>query len=210
MNPVNAPAHIHLVDDDGAVRRALGLLLRTLGYRVSEHPDAASLLGAVHAHEHACIVLDIRLVGASGLAVPALLDARGVRLPIVFISGHADVPCTAQAFKLGAVDLLQKPIHEQSLIDAVERALAQDAAAKADARVKAQTRERLARLSAREREVLQGIAQGRTNRELADAWGVSVRTVESQRASLFDKLEVRHVIELATYAGLLTETASKA
>jgi two-component system, LuxR family, response regulator FixJ len=201
MTPV--PALIHLVDDDAAVRSALGLLLRTIGWRVSEHADARSLLAAANDREHACIVLDIRLVGASGLGVPALLQARGVRLPIVFISGHADVPCTVQAFKLGAVDLLQKPIHEQSLIEAVERALARDASAKTLASQDAQRHERLARLTAREAEVLRGIARGRTNRDLADAWGVSVRTVESHRASLFDKLELRHVIELAPYAQLM-------
>lgn len=198
MSPSNAL--IHLVDDDAAVRHSLGLLLRTVGYRVSPHADARSLLASVDAGEHACIVIDIRLVGTSGLRLAMQLEARGVRLPIVFISGHADVPSTVQAFKLGAVDLLQKPIHEQSLIDAVERALARDAAGKAAARAEAARGERLARLTERERDVLRGISRGHTNRELADAWGVSVRTVESHRASLFDKLGVRHVIELATYA----------
>lgn len=193
------PALIHLVDDDAAVRDALGMLLRAVGYRVSAHADASSLLGAVDDSEHACIVLDIRLVGVSGLGLPALLEARSVRLPIVYISGHADVPTTVQAFKLGAIDLLQKPVHEQSLIDAVERALARDAAVKATAWRGTQRRDRLRRLTERELGVLRSIARGRTNRELADEWSVSVRTVESHRASLFDKLDVRHVIELAPF-----------
>lgn len=129
-----SPALIYLVDDDAAVRDALGLLLRTVGYRVSAHADAASLLAAVDDTQHACIVIDIRLVGASGLALGSQLEARKVRLPLLFISAHADVPTTVQAFKLGAIDLLQKPIHEQSLIDAVERALAQDLRAKTQLR----------------------------------------------------------------------------
>lgn len=206
---MSPPAHVHLVDDDAAVRHSLGLLLRTVGYRVSAHEGAASLLAQVDGDEHACAVIDIRLVGTSGLGLAAQLGARGVRLPTVFISGHADVPSTVQAFKLGAVDLLQKPIHEQSLIDAVERALARDAQAKAEARAEAACAERLARLSERELGVLRGIARGSTNRELADAWGVSVRTVESHRASLFDKLGVRHVIELAPFVRQVGDAADE-
>ena len=193
-------ALVYLVDDDAAVRDALGLLLGTVGYRVSAHADAASLLNAIDAARHACVVIDIRLVGMSGLALPARMQARGLHLPCVFISGHADVPTTVQAFKLGAVDLLQKPVHEQSLIEAVERALALDAQRKAEAGATANIKRRLSGLTAREDAVLRGIARGATNRELAQSWGVSVRTVESHRASLFDKLGVRHVIELAPYA----------
>lgn len=204
-----APALIYLVDDDAPVRDALGLLLRTIGYRVSTHADAKSLLAAVDDGEHACIVIDIRLVGLSGLSLPALLEARGVCLPVLFISGHADVPSTVQAFKLGAIDLLQKPIHEQSLIDAVERALARDVVLKAQAQRDAQERQRLARLTERELGVLRGIARGLSSRELAEAWGVSVRTVESHRASLFDKLEVRHVIELAPFTSQMDAGAAE-
>lgn len=201
------PALIYLVDDDAAVRDALGTLLRTIGYRTSAHASAASLLAAVDDAEHACIVIDIRLVGMSGLALPEQLRARNVRLPCLFISGHADVPSTVQAFKLGAVDLLQKPIHEQSLIDAVERALARDVSAKDATRREAGQRERLSRLTERELGVLRGIARGRTNRELAEEWGVSVRTVESHRASLFGKLDVQHVIELAPYVERIAATS---
>jgi two-component system, LuxR family, response regulator FixJ len=202
-----APALVYLVDDDAAVRDALGLLLRTVGYRVSPHADSKSLLAAADATEHACIVIDIRLVGTSGLTLPVQLEARGVRLPFLFISGHADVPSTVKAFKLGAVDLLQKPIHEQSLIDAVERALARDAIAKDVAQLEALQRERLRKLTQRELGVLRGIAAGRTSRELAQVWNISVRTVETHRASLFDKLGVHHVIELAPYVGRVGEAA---
>lgn len=207
MNP--SPALIHLVDDDAAVRDALGLLLRTVGYRVDTHADAAALLAAVDDGEHACLAIDIRLVGCSGLSLAEQLDARGVRLPLIFISGHADVPSTVQAFKRGAVDLLQKPIHDQSLIDAVERALARDTQAKVARRVATERSQRLARLTERELGVLRGIAQGRTNRELAVAWHISVRTVESHRAALFDKLGVQHVIELAPYARQIGHVAGK-
>lgn len=196
---------VYLVDDDDAVRDALGLLLRTVGYRVSAHADAVSLLAAVDDAEQACILIDFRLVGASGLGVAEQLRSRDVRLPIIFISGHADVPSTVQAFKLGAVDLLQKPIHEQSLIDAVDRALSRDESDKAAALRDTSRVKRLQRLTQRELAVLSGVAAGRTSRELAAEWGVSVRTVESQRASLFGKLGVRHVIELAPYADLVAE-----
>jgi two-component system, LuxR family, response regulator FixJ len=196
---IHNPALIYLVDDDAPVRDALGLLLRTVGYRVSTHASAASLLETVNDTMHACVIVDIRLVGASGLSLASQLRAREVRLPLIFISAHADVPSTVQAFKLGAIDLLQKPIHEQSLIDAVERALASDASSKAVARHESERAARLHRLTEREFGVLRGIAQGNTNRELANLWGVSTRTVESHRASMFDKLEVRHVLELAPY-----------
>jgi two-component system response regulator DctR len=200
-------AMVHLVDDDVAVRDALGLLLRTVGYRVHEHASAESLLGALDPDEHACIVLDIRLVGLSGIGLAERLALRGgATPPIVFISGHADVPLTVKAFKLGAVDLLQKPVHEHSLIEAVERALAVGAQRRSSARDAAEVRERLAALSPRERLVLEGIAAGHTNRELAERWGLSVRTVESHRAALFEKLGVRHVIELAPYASAMATT----
>ena len=203
MNPT--PALIYLVEDDAPVRDALGLLLRTVGYEVSAHAGAASLLAEVDPAAHGCIVLDIRLLGISGLSLASQLQARGVRLPLVFISAHADVPTTIQAFKLGAIDLLQKPIHEQSLIDAVERALQQDAAHKAVAHDTADRMARLRLLTEREMGVLRSIARGNTNRELADAWGVSTRTVESHRANLLDKLDVRHTLELAPYVSLLDE-----
>lgn len=190
---------IHLVDDEEAIRDAMGSLLRAVGYRVHLHPDADSLLSQVCDAEHACILLDIRLLGRSGLKLAEQLNARQIHLPVVFMSGHADVPATIQAFKLGAVDLLQKPVAEHTLLDAIERALTRDAASKTTASELARHHQRLSRLTPRERDVLQGIAQGMTNRALAEAWGVSVRTVEAQRASLFDKLEVRHVLELARY-----------
>jgi FixJ family two-component response regulator len=194
------PALVYLVDDDAAVRDALALLLGAVGYRVSAHASAESLLAAIDPAQHACLVLDIRLVGLSGIGLAGRLAQRSIELPIVFISGHADVPLAVQAFKLGAIDLLQKPIHEQSLIEAVERALAAGAAARAQARSASTVRARVASLSSRERMVLEGIAAGQTNRELAERWQLSVRTVESHRAALFDKLGVRHVIELAPYA----------
>ena len=194
MNPT--PALIYLVEDDAPVRDALGLLLRTVGYEVSAHAGAASLLAEVDPAAHGCIVLDIRLLGISGLSLASQLQARGVRLQL---AGQR------QAFKLGAIDLLQKPIHEQSLIDAVERALQQDAAHKAVAHDAADRLARLRLLTEREMGVLRSIARGNTNRELADAWGVSTRTVESHRANLLDKLDVRHTLELAPYVSLLDE-----
>lgn len=190
---------IHLVDDEEAIRDAMGSLLRAVGYRTSLHPDADSLLNQVSDAEPGCIVLDIRLLGRSGLKLAEQLIARQIRLPVVFMSGHADVPATIQALRLGALDLLQKPVAEHILLDAIERALSRDATSKKTAAELAQCRQRLIRLTPREREVLQGIAHGMTNRALAHAWGVGVRTVEAQRASLFDKLEVRHVLELSRY-----------
>jgi FixJ family two-component response regulator len=207
---MNEPAAlIYLVDDDAAVRDALALLLGAVGYRVSAHAGAESLLAAIDASQHACLVLDIRLVGLSGIGLAARLRQRGIELPIVFISGHADVPLAVQAFKLGAIDLLQKPIHEQSLIEAVERALSAGAAARTRTRSVSALRARVAQLSPRERMVLEGIAAGQTNRELAARWQLSVRTVESHRAALFDKLGVRHVIELAPYAEAIALPAQR-
>jgi two-component system response regulator DctR len=192
-------ALIYLVDDDDAVRDALGSLLSSVGYRVSTHADAEAFLRAVCPVEHACIIIDIRLVGTSGLKLAERIRQLGLELPFIFLSGHADVPATVRAFKLGAIDLLQKPVAEHVLLDAIANALAHDLRTKVQAAEAAQLAARQHRLSPREREVLKGIAQGKTSRTMAEDWGVSVRTVEAQRATLFEKLEVQHVLDLAPY-----------
>lgn len=190
---------IYLIDDDAAIRDALGSLLRVVGYRVSTHAHADDFLETVRNEEHACILIDIRLAGASGLKLAERIRQAGLALPFLFLSGHADVPATVQAFKLGAVDLLQKPVAEHVLLEAIANALAIDLRNKALAGERADRVAKLQRLSPRETDVLVGIASKKTNRALAEEWGVSVRTIEAQRASLFEKLGIQHVLELAPF-----------
>lgn len=202
MNPAHPAmpkALVYLIDDDAAIRDALGSLLRVVGYRVSTHAHADDFLGVVNNDEHACILIDIRLVGGSGLTLAERIRQAGLSLPFIFLSGHADVPATIRAFKLGAVDLLQKPVAEHVLLEAIACALAIDLRTKAQEAEQAQRAAILQRLSPREAEVLMGIANRKTSRALAEHWGVSVRTVEAQRASLFEKLGIQHVLELAPF-----------
>jgi FixJ family two-component response regulator len=192
----SAPPTLHLVDDDAPFREALARLLRTLGYGVQAYASAEALLAAAPAGP-GCLLLDVRMPGLSGLALQRLLAERGCALPIVFITGHGDIPMSVQAVKAGAEDFLTKPVGRQALVAAVERALQRDAQARAAAQARQARGALLARLSPREREVAALLAEGRLNKQVAFALGTTERTIKAHRASLLDKLGIRSVAELA-------------
>ncbi len=179
---------VYLVDDDEAVRRALSLLLSTVGLDVKTFADPSTFLSQVGELAPGCLVLDIRMPLISGLKLQEKLAERGVDWPTVIISGHGDIEACRRAFRNGAVDFLSKPVDEQDLIDAIqkgsevmERRLQSEAE-------RAEARGLLAALTARESEVLDRIAEGFTTKQIAEALGVSPRTVESHRAAIGAKL----------------------
>jgi two-component system, LuxR family, response regulator FixJ len=187
---------VFVVDDDEAVRGSLKLLLKSIGLPVMAYPSAPEFLAAYRTEQAGCLILDIRMPGMSGLELQQQLNARGAVIPVVFISGHGDIPMAVEAMQHGAFDFLQKPFRDQDLIDRVQKAMERDAASREQLRQLGRIQERLDSLTAREREVLGLMILGKRNKEMAGGLGVSQRTVEIHRARVMEKMEARSLAQL--------------
>ncbi len=197
-------AKIYLVDDDAGVREALAWLLRTRRLVSDGYDSAESFLADASVLQHepsspCCVLLDVRMPGMSGLAVFELLQALPwqASLPVIFLSGHADVATAVDAVKRGAFDFCEKPFSDNALVDRVERALEQSAQVLAQRRVQRELQQRLASLTDRERAVMDLVVAGLPNKLVADQLNISVRTVEVHRSRVFDKMGVKSAVELA-------------
>lgn len=196
-------ASVYIVDDDASVREALAWLLRSrrLGSHVFDSAEAfLEMLNAERLPAlPACLLLDVRMPGMSGLVLFDRLVERGLHqaLPVIFLTGHADVPTAVSAVKRGAFDFCEKPFSDNALVDRVEQALAHSAAAVQAQQAQSRLRSRLAELTERERAVMQLVVEGLPNKRIADQLDISVRTVEVHRARVFDKMEVKSAVELA-------------
>jgi two-component system response regulator DctR len=189
---------LHIVDDEDVIRDALEWLAHSRGLAARGYAGGQAFLDALPAQPGAggeCLLLDVRMPGMNGIAVFDQLAARGLlaRLPVIFLTGHGDVPMAVDSLKRGAFDFFEKPFNDNQLMDRVEEALVRSRQAGATSAV----RERLATLSAREREVLDLILAGNMNKVVADKLGISMRTVEVHRAHIFDKMQVKTAVELA-------------
>ena len=190
------PQTVFVVDDDDAVRNSLKLLLKSAGLHAEVFGSAPEFLSKYEDAQPGCLVLDVRMPGMSGLELQEELNRRGAMLPVIFITGHGDVPMAVEALQHGAFDFLQKPFRDQELLDRVQRALARDAENRTRLRHTDRIRERLASLSPREREVLELVTQGKANKMVAGDLGVSQRTVEIHRAHVMQKMEAGSLAEL--------------
>jgi two-component system response regulator FixJ len=191
---------VHVVDDEEAVRRSLVMLLEAAGYAAQGYSGAVPLLAACGADGQAlppgCLVLDVRMPGMDGLTLMEELSKRGVVVPVVVVTGHADVPLAVRAMRAGAIDFLEKPYTEERLLEAVEKALTADTQASQRRVETSKAVSQVATLSPREREVLQALVDGKANKVIAHDLGISPRTVEVHRANLMDKLGARSLPEL--------------
>ena len=185
-----------VVDDDSGVRNAMRILLKTVGLDSIQFGSAQEFLTAYQPSQPGCLVLDIRMPGMSGLELQQELNLRGAVIPVIFMSGHGDIPMAVEAMQHGAFDFLQKPFRDQDLLDRVQRALTRDTEYRARLRQTDRIRERLASLSPREREVLDLVTQGKANKMVAGDLGVSQRTVEIHRAHVMQKMEAGSLAEL--------------
>jgi RNA polymerase sigma factor (sigma-70 family) len=187
---------VYVVDDDTSVRRALSRLIASNGLDVETFPSAKAFLEHLPSDRPACLVLDVRLRGESGLDLQTTLGDAQQRLPIIFLTGHATVPATVHAMKQGALDFLQKPIDEQELLDGIRRALGRSREARAEESARADIRRRLDRLTPREREVLELVAAGLLNKQVGERLGVSEKTVKVHRGRVMQKMAAGTVADL--------------
>jgi len=186
---------VHVIDDDEAVRRSLALLLFSAGYAVETYSSAESFLDALPRTGDGCAVIDVRMPGMDGLQLQEQLSALGAHLPVVVVTGHADIALAVRAMKAGARDFIEKPYTNERMIEAVTAALASGRLDMTRARRTSEARARMARLSARESAVLHELVAGRPNKLIAHALNISPRTVEIHRANMMEKLGVRSLSE---------------
>lgn len=190
------PGHVHIVDDDDAIRDALGWLLQSRGVAVAAWPSAEAFLTDYAPAMTGCLLLDVRMDGMSGLELFERLQGLGCRMPAIFLTGHADVPLAVAALKKGARDFVEKPFSDNDLVDRIIDALAFDHAQRAHDADHAGLASRLATLTQRERQVMDLVVLGKLNKVIADELGVSMRTVEVHRARVFEKMGVKTAVEL--------------
>ncbi len=194
---------VFVVDDNPGVRKSLQALIEAAGLAVETYASAGDFLGAYDAERPGCLVLDVRLRGESGLDLQDELRKRNATLPIIVMTGYADVPNSVRALKGGAIDFLRKPVPPKMLIERIRDAIAVDRRAREAAAPRAAVADRIAQLTPRERQVMELLAVGNSSKEIAKALNISVRTVESHRRTVLRKMEVTSAVQLArAIAGL--------
>lgn len=187
---------VFVVDDDFGVRSSIRVLMKSIGLPATPYASAKEFLAAYDAAQPGCLVLDIRMPGMSGLELQEELNSRGAVLPVIFISGHADIPMAVEAMRHGAFDFLQKPFRDQDLIDRVQQALARDRETREALKEHESIRARLATLTPREQDVLELLTAGKANKGMAQDLGLSQRTVEVHRAHVMEKMGAKSVAQL--------------
>jgi FixJ family two-component response regulator len=208
MSLIPKKGTVYVVDDDEAVRDSLQWLLEGKGYRVRCFDSAESFLSRYDAREVACLIVDIRMGGMTGLELQSRLIEIRSPLPIVFITGHGDVPMAVDTMKKGAMDFIQKPFNEAELVPLVEKMLETAKESFAGSQLAASRETLLSKLTLRESQVLERIVAGRLNKQIADDLGISIKTVEAHRANIMEKLSANTVADLLKIA--LGQTAAKA
>lgn len=194
---------VFVVDDDQAMREALQDLLASVGMEVRVFASTQDFMQAQRPDAPGCLVLDVRLPGASGLSFQEELPRAGVDLPVIFITGHGDIPMTVRAMKAGAVEFLSKPFRDQELLDAIDAAVERHRAQRREAALLAQLRQRFAALTQREREVMALVSAGRVNKQIASDLGISEATVKVHRGQIMRKMQTTSLAQLVRIADTL-------
>lgn len=202
-------AVVYVVDDDESVCRALSRLFRSVGLEAQTFPSARAFLEYPAPDRPACLVLDVRLPGPSGLDLQSELSRARREVPIVFITGHGSVPTSVRAMKGGAVDFLQKPFNEQELLDSVQHALQRSREQRADGAERAEVGRRLETLTPREREVLALVVAGMLNKQIADRLGSAEKTVKVHRGRVMDKMRAGSVADLVRMTEKLVQRTAR-
>ncbi len=195
-----ARSTVFVVDDDQAMRNSLKWLIESVGVPVESFSSADEFLAHYQADRAGCLVLDVRMPGMSGLELLEHLAERNIHIPAVIITGHGDVPMAVRAMKSGAIDFIEKPFNDEALLDAIRRALAYEEQHRSFHSEHVQITERLSNLTPREHEVMEMVTAGRSNKEIANALGVSAKTIEAHRARVMEKMQAGSLAELVRMA----------
>lgn len=194
-----------MVDDDQAMRNSLKWLIESVGVQVESFASADEFLAEYQPGRSGCLVLDVRMPGMSGLDLQEYLVEHNIQIPAVIITGHGDVPMAVRAMKSGAIDFIEKPFNDEVLLDAIRRAIAYEEQQRSHYSENLRVQERLAHLTPREREVMEMVTDGRSNKEIANSLGVSAKTIEAHRARVMEKMQAGSLAELVRMALLANE-----
>jgi FixJ family two-component response regulator len=208
MSALDVPT-VFVIDDDAGVRRAIRDLLESIGLRCESFPSAQEFLSSERADDPSCLVLDVRLPGISGLDLQHELGRAGRKIPIIFITGHADVPMTVRAMKSGAVEFLTKPFRDQELLDAVQRSLTRDRTIRLKQKELVELQERYAKLTLREREVMDLVVSGMLNKQIAAELSASETTIKIHRGHVMHKMQANSLPDLVRMADKLKPSKSR-
>jgi FixJ family two-component response regulator len=200
---------VFIIDDDASVRSGLEDLLRSVGLEVVSFGSPQGFLHHKRPDTPGCIVLDIRMPGQSGLEFQRTLTTAGIDLPVIFITGHGDIPMSVRALKSGAIEFLTKPLHEQQLLDAIQLGIERDRTQRQKAKAVGELRERLDALTARERDVLTLVITGRMNKQIAGQLDVSEATIKVHRGQIMHKMRARSLVDLVRMADTLGVSEEK-
>jgi FixJ family two-component response regulator len=198
---------VYVVDDDASSRQSLEFLIKASGYAVRAFSSSKDFLASVRPEVPACLVLDVRMPGLTGLELQGELAKRGVRLPIIFITGHGDIPMSVQAMKAGAMEFLTKPFREDNMLRAITLAIDNDRVAHRERLEMAELRRRHARLTPREREVMASVVTGLLNKQVAAELGASEKTIKAHRAKVMQKMEAASLADLVRMSEKLVADA---
>lgn len=202
-------ATVFIVDDDAQVRESLQDLIRSVGLRVELFASAQEFLRGQYPDAPTCLVLDVRMPGLSGLDLQKQASEAGLEIPIIFITGHGDIPMTVRAMKAGAIEFLSKPFRDQDLLDAIQQALERSRKAREQRAVTKELRRRFALLTPRQREVMERVVAGLINKEIGAELGISEKTVKIQRHQVMEKMGARSLPELVRMADSLSVIGRK-
>ena len=194
---------VFIIDDDPLYCASAERLVRSVGFRVQSFESAREFLNTRRPNVASCLVLDVRMPGVSGLDLQLELAKAGLQIPIIFVTGHGDIPMTVQAMKAGAVEFLAKPFRDQALIDAINQAIARDRVARRQRSRNMELHRRYESLGPREREVFKCVVSGMLNKQIADELGTTERTIKFHRGHIMRKMDVKSVAELVRIAGAL-------
>jgi FixJ family two-component response regulator len=198
-----ADSIVFIIDDDPLYRASAERLIRSVGFIVQGFESARDFLSSRRPNVPSCLVLDVRLPGLSGLDLQRDLAEAGVQMPIIFVTGHGDIPMSVQAMKAGAVEFLTKPFRDQDFLDAIRQAIARDRVARRQQARNVELRKRYESLNPREREVLKWVVSGMLNKQIADELGATERTIKFHRGNIMQKMQVKSLAELVRIAEAL-------
>jgi len=197
---MQSEAIVHIVDDDKAIRDSLTLLMKSVGFESKSYDSAEMYLNEADLYAPGCLIADIRMRGISGLELQQTLNNKGIKIPVIIITGHGDVPVAVQAMKEGAVDFLEKPYDNEVLVTRIEQCLSEVSEFQDKSRIIAEAKTRLSRLTAREREVMTLLVAGKHNKVIAKELSISVRTAEAHRAKVMKKLHAESLSDIVRLA----------